>query len=241
MGEYIGYSCSVMTSPKGVSRDEILAAYQKYYVPNNMVITVVGKFSEEEVLTNLNKRFGQLPVSDVTHNSRRQAKGHVTGPRTFVGSLSPILATDANVGIVYVVPGQKSPDKYPLTVLEYYLKDKVFKTIRIDHGLGYSPDVSFIPMEDVGLIVLGGDVDFDEMDHVLELLQQEIYAVARGDIDETLFSKTKRYVSLSYEQGYETNADHADYYVDKHYELVEDGRLFDQDEAIANVTIDQVS
>lgn len=241
MGEYVGYICNILTSPKGVTRDEIVAAFDKYYVPGNMVITVVGMFSEEKVLEILNNTFGQLPVADVSHDGRRKARDIVNGPKEFVGSFSPVLATDAMVAMAYMVPGNKSQEKYPLKILEYYLHDKVFKKVRIDNGLGYSPNVGLASMDDVGLLVVRGDVDFDEMDQVQALFQQEIDAVSRGDIDESLFNKTKQYVLLSYEQGYETNADHADYYVDHHYQLTENGRLFNQDEAIANVTIDEFS
>jgi len=238
---YINMGCDTLTSPKGVTREDIMRALESFYVPNNMVISIVGMFSEEKVLKTLNSTFGQLYRVEVDHSTRRTANLKVDGPREFVGSLSPILATDATVDILYMVPNRRSSEKYPLQLLESYLQDRIFKKVRIDNGLGYSPDVSFMPLDDIGLFGLSGDVDFDEMKQVQELLQQEIDAISQGDIDEEIFNKTKQYLSLSYDQGYELNASYADYYVSRHYELQNFGILTNESEAIERVMLAQFS
>jgi zinc protease len=55
-----------LSDVEGLSRDEALAFYRRYYQPNNAVLVVAGDVATEEVLAKVRARFGPLPGSGET-------------------------------------------------------------------------------------------------------------------------------------------------------------------------------
>lgn len=92
---------------------ETLAFQRKYYVPENMVVAVVGDIDPETAIPVLEKFFGRIPVG------KRPDKPSVveppqSGERTFK------LALDAapQLAVAYKKPNYPHPDDAPITVLE---------------------------------------------------------------------------------------------------------------------------
>ncbi len=54
----IGYEETI----KSVTRDEVIAYYKEYYVPNNMTAFVSGDFETNEMLEMVNKYYGSIPA-----------------------------------------------------------------------------------------------------------------------------------------------------------------------------------
>jgi zinc protease len=52
-------------SVKGISRDEILKFYHKYYAPSNAVALIVGDFNEREMIETLDSVLGGIPAGNV--------------------------------------------------------------------------------------------------------------------------------------------------------------------------------
>ena len=53
----IGYEKNI----RNVTRDEVMAYYKKYYVPNNMIAFVTGDFDSDAMLGLIKKYFGKIP------------------------------------------------------------------------------------------------------------------------------------------------------------------------------------
>ena len=63
----------------GITREDLQAFHRRYFVPNNMMLAIVGDMTSEEALARLQRVFGGWPRGDVTcrvtPSSRRRRRG----------------------------------------------------------------------------------------------------------------------------------------------------------------------
>ncbi|MEE9430188.1 MAG: insulinase family protein [Melioribacteraceae bacterium] len=68
---YKGHALSLPTlgtyeTIKNMNRDEVYTFYKNYYVPNNMIVSVIGNFETESMLKNLKEIYGKYKPGSVT-------------------------------------------------------------------------------------------------------------------------------------------------------------------------------
>jgi len=237
--EAMGIKCPNIVTPDDVKRGDIMEAYRQYYAPNNMVISVVGNFLESEALAKIEALFGKLHKKTIP-TRQYKAKRKLAGPLQFNSTLSPIVDSDASVGIGFLLPGKRSDKIFVLRLLESYLHNRVYRRIRIDEGLAYAPFAKIYELDEVSILDVSSDVEISYMDQVLSIMEEEIAFLANGNVNKEAFEKVKRGLLLSYAQGFESNEDYADYYVGRAWELKELGRFRDEELAIGIASINDV-
>ena len=64
---------------KQISRDDLIEYYKMYYVPNNMIITIVGNVNPSDIVTKIDEAFGyyeesqvQRPIPEIKTSSERK-------------------------------------------------------------------------------------------------------------------------------------------------------------------------
>jgi len=228
------FACSGLATADGITREDILHAFKKFYVPGNMTLVVVGDFDREAMLALIEESFGRLEVRPIP--PRERPVPNWDGGRTEVrGTFSPVLDTEANVALLFRTPGYTSPDYYALSVLTDYLWRRIYDEIRVNRGLAYAPDADYYPHRRYGLLAVGADVDIPDTDVAIAALDAEVDRVVQGKLDHEGFEETKRGLLLLEAQGYESNADIAEYYVDNLDELDRHGKFLDHAAAIEAV------
>ncbi|SNR15720.1 M16 family metallopeptidase [Tenacibaculum jejuense] len=103
---------------KNPSMEAIHAYFNKYYVPNNMAVILVGDLQFEETIQKVNAAFGGMKSKEVTYPERPQEIAiekpiikEVTGPET------------ARTNIAFRSKGIGSKDEKYLTVIDYILSN----------------------------------------------------------------------------------------------------------------------
>jgi zinc protease len=98
---------------RSMTRQDLLAHYRRYYVPNNAIAVVVGDFETAVMLEKITHHFGSIPAGEPTALVSRQEplqKGErrivVEGPGD-----APYLT------VAYRAPAATHPDYFPLTLL----------------------------------------------------------------------------------------------------------------------------
>ncbi|HFC53519.1 MAG TPA: insulinase family protein, partial [Gammaproteobacteria bacterium] len=232
--EYYGLQCPGLETAGDISREEVLSTFREFYVPNNMTLVVVGDFDKREIIERSRETFGKMvrkPVSRLEPESYVDFFG-----KTFTGTLSPLIGSEAAIFICYPANEELLANRYPLRLVGQYLSDLLYKTIRVEHGLSYSPEAAFVAGEDLGFLCASADVDLEDMDKALELLQREIDSLAASPLDERKVEITKRGLLLRLVQMGESNAEYADYYASNLEDLEHGGRFADNGEQIEIVT-----
>jgi predicted Zn-dependent peptidase len=228
------YACKELRSAENISREDILDTYDSYYVPGNMALIVVGDFDRDRVLAQIRNTFGRIGARSPPHR-RLPDPGPPLSYSSQTGTFSPLLATDATVWIMYRIPGFWSEDQYPLLVIEQYLSFRINELIRINRGLAYAPGTFRVELDHYGLFGVYADVDVDDTDIALELMRDEMQQLVEHPIDGELLEKAKMKILLQSVQGYESNADFADFYATDYVEIRKLGALIDDEAKIQAV------
>lgn len=231
--------CDQLVDASDISRDDIIDTYEKYYVPENMALIVVGDFDQQEILQQIRSTFGAIPAKPLTERIKPET-GETESYDPVTGTLSPLLSNDANVGVMYRLPSYWSEDNYPLMVIEEYLHFKVSEIIRIERGLAYAPDTWSYTTGEFGLFGVYADVNLDDIEDALSLIKNEMKVLTDHSLSDELLEKSKLKILLQSVQGYESNKEFADYYASQ-YVLFKKSRYFENTEKmIEAVTVSDI-
>ena len=228
---------SVCTPPalaSDVSSTEIKAAYRSYYVPANMSLVVVGDFDVDAMRATIQGTFGGMPAAPFVAAPRGQIPPH-PGAIALTG-----FGGQASVGFVFRTGGYLSEDHAALWVLESYLRQRLYQVLRVERGLTYTPSISYSPSTEVGLFSISAEVEGENAIETLGLIDAEIDRIRKRDVDLDALEKAREGLLLSYSQGFESNADVADYYVESLFELASHGAFVDEEGMLKSLSLDAI-
>jgi len=231
----VDYVCEGLRTADDISRQDILDTYDRYYVPDNMALIVVGDFEYESMLELISQSFGRIP-STPAPKRRLPDPGIPLDYEPETGTLSPLLSNDAVIGILYGIPGFWSDDIFPLMLIEQYLDFRIGEEIRIKRGLSYSPGVWRETLSKFGLFSIYADVDLDDIDEAMAIIKAEMTGLVEQSMDAELLEKSKLKILLQNVQGYESNSQFANYYASDYVYFKEKGYYEDIEARIEAVT-----
>lgn len=233
------FICEQLVTATDISREDIINTFEKFYVPGNMALIVVGDFDRQKILEQIRLTFGSIPYSELPERFKPKIE-KTTSYDSVTGTLSPLLSDDANIGIMYRLPSYWSVDHYPRMIIEEYLHYKVSETIRIERGLAYAPDAWSFNTDRFGLFGVSADVNIEDIDDALLLIKDEMKQLTESSMDNELLEKSKMKILLKSVQGYESNKEFADYYMSQ-YVLFRKTRSFENvEQKIEAVSIDDI-
>lgn len=132
-----------MSDLEGLARDDAVDYYQKYYIPNNAFIVMVGDFKRDEVLPLIQKHFGRkkrgpLPPELATVEPSQE------GERRFFLKKEAELPM---IAVAYHVPNLRDNNGYALALLAVVLGEgkssRLYKSLVIDKQLALDVDVDY--------------------------------------------------------------------------------------------------
>lgn len=228
VSEALGISCGRLVTANDVTRDDVVDAFDKYYDPENMELVVVGDYVQEDLDRLIDETMGMI----VSKNSSRHEPVFVASPidgleYRFESTLSPVVSTEEEVGVVYSGVADRAHDVYMLRILEAYLHEKVFQEVRIDGAYAYSPSVNLMELDDVTVWTMSADIESGMANKVESLLDNELDIFLHGDVDQKEFEGIKKGLLYNYATYYVENSDIASHYADKLWELDSYGAFID--------------
>lgn len=190
---------------KNPSLNKIRAYYQKYYVPNNMAIVIVGNVKPEEAIEKIDANFSYMKPKEIEPLKFRTEEKR-TEKRTFT-----VFGPEAeSVSIAYRLPSIQNKN--------YYLTEIVFSLLSngkaglIDKNLVTSQKVLEAyayqySLKDHGVAFLGGSPKTGQtLEQVEILLKEQIEKLKIGDFDENLLSAIAENYYFDKVKSYETNS-----------------------------------
>lgn len=136
-----------------VKKKELERFKERFYLPDNMVIIVVGKFDEDKVVRSVEDFFGSLearriPKSDFSINLKNKKREKFEGRRDI---------SQVYMCLGYKVPGSSHKDVHLLDLLSSILSEglssRMYKELRVKRGIGYSVGSFFYPIGKEGMFV----------------------------------------------------------------------------------------
>ncbi|MDO8426372.1 MAG: pitrilysin family protein, partial [Deltaproteobacteria bacterium] len=135
----IGYQKTV----KSFTREQIIAFFKKWYIPNNMTLVVVGDVDHDKALAQIKKEFSSFKKKEDPHR-KRPVEPVQMDLRT---DAVPMEIKEAHLGISFHIPGLEDPDTFALDVLQVVLSggetSRLYKKLKIEdqlvHGISAYP------------------------------------------------------------------------------------------------------
>lgn len=237
--ETVGLSCAMLEMPDAISREDIVDAYRRYYVPNNMALVIVGAFDATQAWPLVEDSFGRRPAGELPVRSPRS----IERPPAAVhheNSLTHFVGADADILLGFTTTGYRGRDRRAVYLLELYLETRIFERLRVRQGLSYSPTTDSEVWPDAGLLWLEANASLGDVDEVIAGLREEIRHLREHPLSEETVLALKRESLLGGAGAYETNASVADYYVASMHELEDSGALLNEEDAVMAVSTGDV-
>uniref|UniRef100_A0A7V6A3C9 Insulinase family protein n=1 Tax=Desulfobacca acetoxidans TaxID=60893 RepID=A0A7V6A3C9_9BACT len=192
--------------PKGMPEDlatidskDLVAFHDKYYRPNNAILTVVGDLSQEEAQDWVSKTFGDWkegPIPDLK----------VPAPPELQNVEKIIIdkgITQANIIWGCLGIARKNPDFYSLQLLNYILggggfSSRLMNDIREDRGLAYSVNSSFEAGLEPGAFAIDLETKNHSAGEAVAQVIREVERVRSQPVSATELEEAKSYLIGSF-------------------------------------------
>jgi predicted Zn-dependent peptidase len=136
---------------RNLGRTVLFGLYQKYYVPNKMIVSVVGGIDEEDSIDAVKRHFGRYPIGEIP-KLQPVFEPERTQPIEIPFESRDVQQHYLMLGI-RAIP-QLHPGSYTLEVIDDILGggcySRLFRDIRRKHGLAYSPNTKYSCVSDEG-------------------------------------------------------------------------------------------
>ncbi len=181
-------------SVSGLTKEKILAFYQRYYNPSNLVLAFAGNLRHEQVL--------ELVEANFSESNQEQFTPEMEPPETkavFKAFVRPLEQAQMCLGVPAV--SQYDERIYPLQVLNNILgggaSSRLFQKIREERGLVYSVYSYYTTFHDTGLFTIYAGTNPSNISEILELIWHEINQIVRKGITDVELTRTKEQIKGS--------------------------------------------
>ncbi|WP_420573391.1 M16 family metallopeptidase [Kordia sp.] len=189
---------------KNPSLVDINNYFNKYYVPNNIAMVLVGDFDFDETIQKVDNTFGKMEKKEVTHPTLPKEE-----PIT-----SPIVKevfgpTAENISIAYRSNGVESKDEKYVTLVDMILANGSAGIIDLNLNqkqlVQYAGSSSTF-LNDYGYHALRGYPKAGQtLDEVKNLLLEQIEKLKKGEFDDWMIDAVINDLKLSQTQQYESS------------------------------------
>src|SRR5947209_5700115 len=205
-----------------IERNDLIGFHQQYFVPNNVLLSVVGDFRVSEILPKIEKAFGSWPAKPVTFPTYPQPVRQ-TGKRT---KFIQMPAQQLNIYLGHLGISRTNPDFYALQVLDTILGGGAGFTARIPQrlrdelGLAYTTfaSITMTAGSDPGRFVAFIGTSPENMKLATEGLVNEIRRIREEPVAAQELQNAKDYLTGSFVFSFESSPQiarflvHADVY-----------------------------
>ncbi len=170
-------------SVESISRDQLTASHAKFYVPNNMALSIFGDVDTDKVLEQVKRVWGELKVKEISDEDIAQEEP-LNEIRTAV------LAADKMQTVLFLgYPGIDiaHEDRFAFRVLTYVLSgqgSRIFDNLREKQGLAYYAGAFMFTGIDAGAYIFYVGTTADKADAARQGLLDEIDKLRRELVTE---------------------------------------------------------
>lgn len=197
----LGYNIlGTKESVSSYTRDDILEYMKTHYIPENIVISVVGKFDFDEMFNKINNKFSVLEKKE----SKKRIE-NINYKKCFVTKDKDI--EQVHLCMSFPSIAYESKEIYVLSILNTILgggiNSRLFQSIREDKGLAYSIYSYAETFSVAGMLNIYAAANPTQIEEVIEASIEEINKLLEEGIDEKELNKTKEQLKSNLIIGFE--------------------------------------
>lgn len=194
-----------------VSRDDLIAFYQRYYGAKGAVVAMIGDMTRDEAAQIADQLTAGLPKAD-------QAASLPTVPLPTAPKTLRIAHPASQSHILLGYPGIKrgDPDLFPLYVGNYVLGgggfvSRLTEEVREKRGLVYSVYSYFMPMAELGPFQIGLQTKKEQAEDALKLVRETLQKFIQDGITEDELKAAKANIIGGFPMRIDSNSKILDY------------------------------
>jgi predicted Zn-dependent peptidase len=188
MGRDIG---GTKDSVNGLSRKALSDYHARQYVPNNVVVSVAGNMTHEEVVSHVDELLGDWPAGEPLPWENVQPPQSGTRVR-----LANRHTDQAHLCLAVDGVSASSPDRYVLDMLNVVLGEgmtsRLFMELRERRGLAYEVHSSSMHYRDTGALVVTSGVDTSHLNDAIKAVVGE-FEKLREDVPQEELDRAVEY------------------------------------------------
>lgn len=191
-----------------ISRSDVLDYARAHLTRDNMILSVAGDITPEELTALMDTHFSTLPEKFTGEAAVKDANLPTTGTTKH----TPLSIPQTMVRMV--LPGLKrdDPDFMAAHVMNYILGDgslnsRLGEEIREKRGLAYSVGASLEPMDHAGLLSIEFATRNDQAEDAIAVAKQTLTEFVEQGISEHELADAKQYLNGSFIMRLDSNAE----------------------------------
>lgn len=185
-----------------IQRPDMVEHLDRWYRPNNMVLSVAGNVEHRDVLCWAEEFFSEMvpvPVPSIPAASARVPEDRVI--------IEDRAITQSNLAIGLRSFGRKDPDRFALTILANLLgrgmSSRLFREVREKRGLAYSVGASASRYKDIGSFAISAGVSPENVVEATKVILEQLRILLDEPAGEEELTKVRDYTSGSFRLGLE--------------------------------------
>jgi zinc protease len=195
-----------------IKRDDLIAFYSKYFLPNKSFLSVVGDLTPEELDTLIKKYLGDWKKSDIP--SEVIKKVNEKNKKTTIKIEKDL--TQANIILGNLGISRKNPDYYAVSVMNYILggggfSSRLMQSIRDKMGLAYDVHSFFAAYKEGGSFQVVVQTKNESANKVIQAIIKQINRIRNGKVTDKELLDAKSYLTGSFPRRLDTNRKIADF------------------------------
>jgi predicted Zn-dependent peptidase len=195
-------------SLRAVDHASLLEYYHTYYVPDNMVLVVVGDIAPEEVRDLAQIHLGNLSPSP-TPITRPPTPAAFSGPVS-LRLRGPYLNDWAQFSVGYRTAGDNHPDRHALEVAAEVLSFRLDESVRYERGLVYSIGAFNATFTDTGYFQVWTASEGKNLIEIQPLVEAELERLRAEPASPDDLTRAQRSLNGRHALWLETNGAQAD-------------------------------
>ena len=190
-----------------ITRDDLVAFHRQYFVPNNMILAIVGDVTSEEAFSTAERVFGKWPRAEVP--AWKPIEPPQPTRRIIIVDKPDAVQTEIRVGQL-AIP-RKHDDYFAWDLAVKILggegANRLHRVLRSERGLTYGASADAQAMKQAGDFVAETDTRTETTGEALRLMVEEFSKLQRQRVFERELSDAQAYLAGSFPLTIETPND----------------------------------
>lgn len=170
-----------------ITRDDLVAFHQKFYSPNNMILSVVSNLPADQMMNKIKSAFGTMPRFDFP-------EPQIPPPSPLSAPVKVEKQMEKEQVYIYLgepMPGIESPEVYALDLMNSVLSSRLGLNLREQKGLAYSVGSSVNFDRGFGWFIAAMGTRPQNYQVALDGILEEMKKIKAGNVTEAELEKAK--------------------------------------------------
>lgn len=182
---------------KNVTRNQIVNFYKKHYQPENMILTLAGKFESTKVRKLINNYFGKQ-VSEFNKKNSKFEKYKPKTQKKFRVNFKKQVGEQVQLALGFPAYKYGDPRNFAISLLSVVLggnmSSRLFINIRERNGLAYSIRSEVDTHRDIGSFQIRAGVAKQNVKKAINLILEELEKIKTEKVEISELQKAKDYI-----------------------------------------------